>query len=56
MLDTQTPQPQHLQCMEIWGDNTAIENAIAVPGMDAWVYSEPYEGHKAGGDIHYVST
>ncbi len=49
-------QPQHLRCMEIWGGNTAIDDAIAVAGMDAWVYSEPYEGLKAGGDIHYIST
>ncbi len=56
MSYAKTTQPQQLSCMEIWGGNTAIDDAIAVAGMDAWVYSEPYEGEKAGGDIHYVST
>lgn len=49
-------QPTPLQCMEIWGGNQAIANALSVPGMDAWVYSEPVGGQRAGGDIHYIST
>lgn len=44
-----------MHCMEIWGGNRAIENAVSVPGIDAWVYSQPYDGAEAGGDIHYVS-
>ena len=45
-----------LQCMEIWGGNAAIHNAISVPGIDAWISSEPYDGDAYGGDIHYIST
>jgi serine phosphatase RsbU (regulator of sigma subunit) len=45
-----------LQCMEIWSGNERFESAISVPGIDAWVCSEPYEGKTAGGDVHYVST
>jgi serine phosphatase RsbU (regulator of sigma subunit) len=41
--------------MEIWGGNQGIEDAISTPGIDAWVYSRPYDGEHAGGDIHYVS-
>ena len=42
--------------MEIWNGNVKIQNAISVPGIDAWIYSEPYEGEARGGDIHYVSV
>ncbi len=44
-----------LVCMEIWGGNHAVLNAVSAPGIDAWVYSMPYKGHAAGGDVHYVS-
>lgn len=44
-----------LVCMEIWGGNQAVLNAVSAPGIDAWVYSKPYKGHAAGGDVHYVS-
>jgi len=42
--------------MEIWGGNRAIENGVSAPGLDAWVYSRPYQGDQSGGDVHYVST
>lgn len=49
-------QPVHaVSCMEIWGGNSALDNAVSTPGIDAWVVSQPYKGHAAGGDIHYVS-
>lgn len=41
--------------MEIWGGNETIDDAISTPGIDAWVYSRPYKGERAGGDVHYVS-
>ncbi len=41
--------------MEIWGGNETIDSAISTPGIDAWVYSRPFVGEHAGGDIHYVS-
>ncbi len=44
-----------MQCMEVWGGNEAINSAISVPGIDAWISSDPYEGDARGGDIHYVS-
>lgn len=45
-----------MQCMEVWGGNRAVDNGVVMPGIDAWVFSQPYEGHEAGGDVHYVST
>ncbi len=44
-----------MQCMEIWGGNRRIDNAASTPGLDVWVFSEPYGGAVGGGDIHYLS-
>ncbi len=51
-----SPPTHALQCMEIWGGNGAFDSALSVPGVDAWVYSQPFAGESRGGDIHYVST
>ncbi len=48
--------PVTMQCMEVWGGNQAVSSGVVMPGLDAWVYSRPYEGDHAGGDIHYVSS
>jgi serine phosphatase RsbU (regulator of sigma subunit) len=42
--------------MEVWGGNAAVDNGVVMQGLDAWVYSRPYQGQEAGGDIHYVSS
>ncbi len=44
-----------MRCMEIWGGNRAVLEAVATPGLDIWVHSEPYHGEARGGDVHYVS-
>lgn len=49
-------QSHTLQCFEVWGGNHAVNNGVAMPGLDAWVYSEPYEHATGGGDVHYVSS
>jgi len=41
--------------MEIRGCNRAVDEAFRTPGLDAWVYSLPFEGSASGGDLHYVS-
>jgi phosphoserine phosphatase RsbU/P len=43
-----------LQCLEIVGGNQAVQHALASPGMDVWIDSQPYAGVR-GGDFHYVS-
>src|SRR4051812_21770466 len=45
-----------MQCMEVWGGNRAIDQAVSMPGLDAWVFSRPYKDQAGGGDIHYVSS
>jgi phosphoserine phosphatase RsbU/P len=49
------PAIHTMQCMEVWGGNEAIDNGISVPGIDAWVYSQPYHAQSGGGDIYYTS-
>lgn len=47
---------KHMQCMEVWGGNRPIDSGVIMPGVDAWVYSQPCENQDAGGDVHFVST
>jgi phosphoserine phosphatase RsbU/P len=50
------PQRVHnLQCMEIWNSNRYVEQDITSPGLEAWVFSQPYQGNRQGGDLHYFS-
>ncbi len=44
-----------LQCMEIWSGSKSIENIVSSPGIDGWIYSQPYLGQPSGGDVHYLS-
>ncbi len=52
---TEPPRAHELVCMEVWGGNEAVEKAVSVPGVDAWICSRPHGGAAGGGDIHYVS-
>jgi hypothetical protein len=42
--------------MEVWGGSDAVDAAVTLSGLDAWVYSRPYEHAEAGGDVYYVSA
>jgi len=33
-----------LACMEVWGGNGRVAQALDLPGLAGWVYSEPYAG------------
>src|SRR5687768_2648108 len=57
------PDPHRMTCMEIWGGCDPADAAVSVPGLDAWVYSRPYQDNHAdtpesegGGDVYYVSS
>jgi serine phosphatase RsbU (regulator of sigma subunit) len=41
--------------MEIWGGIEPVEQTVATPGLDLWVFSQPYQGAEQGGDVHYVT-
>lgn len=45
-----------MQCMEVWGGNRAANAGVVMPGLDAWVYCDPYGDSTSGGDVHYVSS
>ena len=41
--------------MDLWSGNRSVENEVSTPGLEIFVFSEPYQGESTGGDIHYVS-
>lgn len=45
-----------LQCLQIWGEGGNVEQALALPGVDAWVYARAWAESGRGGDVHFVST
>src|SRR5580693_5399916 len=49
-------QPQHMQCMEVWGGSQLTAQAVEFGGLDTWVYSKPYGKAHAGGDVYYASS
>lgn len=49
-------QGEFMQCMEVWGGNQAADKAVAMSGLDAWVYSRPFGGSTGGGDVYYLSS
>ncbi|HEX4793825.1 MAG TPA: PP2C family protein-serine/threonine phosphatase [Humisphaera sp.] len=54
--NVQTLEPKRMQCMEVWGGNRSIDSGVVMPGLDAWLFSQPCEQDAGGGDVHYVST
>ena len=56
MTEPDVDQTHTLHCTEVWGGNWRVDQAVALPGLDAWVYSEPCDHAAAGGDVHYVSA
>lgn len=49
-------QPEHMHCMEVWGGNTAVDKWFDMPGLTAWVYSQPHGTSSGGGDVYYISS
>jgi hypothetical protein len=47
---------EEIQCLEVWGGTEPVDRTVTVPGIDAWIFCEPYNGVQSGGDIHYVSS
>jgi sigma-B regulation protein RsbU (phosphoserine phosphatase) len=54
--DDPTTGEKTLHCTEVWGGNRRVERTVVLPGLDAWVYSQPCDHAAAGGDVHYVSA
>ena len=45
-----------MTCMEVWGGNRSTWSQFVVPGLDLWVYSQPYGDGELGGDVYYLSS
>jgi sigma-B regulation protein RsbU (phosphoserine phosphatase) len=45
-----------MPCLEIRGGTGAVEQALALPGLQGYVFSRPFEGDELGGDVHYLSV
>ncbi len=48
-------ESHQLQCLEIWGGTTAVEQAVSVHGLDLYVFSRPFRDDASGGDVYLVS-
>jgi phosphoserine phosphatase RsbU/P len=48
--------PQHMQCMEVWGGSQLTSQSVEFGGLDAWVYSKPFDNAQHGGDVYYASS
>ncbi|MFO0940741.1 MAG: PP2C family protein-serine/threonine phosphatase [Pirellulales bacterium] len=53
--DTISQRDHQLHCMEIWKGNRFVEQNVNSAGIQAWVFSHPFQGNQQGGDIHYLS-
>ncbi len=42
--------------MEVWGGNQHVDSGVVMAGLDAWVFSRPFENSDSGGDVYYVSS
>jgi len=45
-----------MSCMEVWGGNRTTWSHFVVPGLDLWVYSQPFGAEDCGGDVYYLSS
>ena len=55
-MSTPPAASHRMQCMEVWGGNHVVDSGVVMAGLDAWVYSRPFEGAEGGGDVHLVSS
>jgi serine phosphatase RsbU (regulator of sigma subunit) len=42
--------------MEVWGGSQLTARAVALGGLDTWVYSKPFGQSEYGGDVYYASS
>lgn len=45
-----------LACLEVWGGSGSVAQPVELPGLEAWIYSQPWPGSAAGGDLYYLSV
>jgi len=45
-----------VQCTEVWGGTEPCDVSVKLAGMRGEVWSRPWQGDHAGGDIHFLSV
>lgn len=45
-----------MECMELWGGNSAVDKTITMTGLEANIYSRPYDPGQSGGDVYYFTA
>ena len=50
------PEPEALQCLEVWGGNTVTNEVITAANIAIAIYAKPFAENEQGGDIHYISA
>lgn len=50
------PPPERMQCMEVWGGNGQAARCFTMPGLRAWIASQPHLCADSGGDVFYLSS
>lgn len=49
-------QATAIKCLEVWGGVEAVDTVVSLPGIEAYVHSQPHEGAAQGGDVYYLSS
>jgi hypothetical protein len=47
---------QQIQRLEVWGGDRGVEHHSRMPGLEVWLYSQPYDDASSGGDVYYLSS
>ena len=42
--------------MQVWSGNQSTQSQATLNGINAWIFSQPYQDAQSGGDIHYLSS
>lgn len=45
-----------MQCLQVWGGNSAVQTSVSTTGLDVWLYSRPHGDDHEGGDVYYLSS
>lgn len=55
-LETPSTSPHRMECMELWGGNSAVDKTITMTGLEGQIYSRPYDPGQPGGDVYYFTA
>jgi sigma-B regulation protein RsbU (phosphoserine phosphatase) len=56
MVSQETEAVHRFVCQELRGGNRLVSYSAELPGLSAWVFSQPLVPSARGGDLHYLSA